>query len=217
MGKHWLFKNSESLLNLQFNTIISYLKSSSNDILEREKEIELNYLAWKKERGKNFDAEVAYSLFESNLYDHVRFSELLNSSTLVTVYSVFESDYYGICNRLKLLLRSQIDVNDLKCPSNIEQCRNYVKKVGNVDLTRLNEQWARIRKYQFLRNKIVHNNSRIADVKQDMLSFIHNEEGVEYAEKSKTVKITSIKFLLVFIELAKIYLVGVNEEIIRQT
>ncbi|MGB6151014.1 MAG: hypothetical protein WBG48_03400 [Pricia sp.] len=215
--KHWLFQHSEGLLSLQYNPIISYLDSTADGIKKKEDEIQESYRVWKEQHAGTHDPHDAYDLFESDLYDHAKFGELLNSSTLVTIYSMFESNYYHVCQNLKLFLGSKIDVNDLRSDSNIGQCRVYITKVGSVDLSSLDNHWNHIKKYQYIRNRVVHDNSRIIDIKSDMESFIKNSDGVEYMPKSKTVKIRSIEFLKKFIEVSRNYLVGVNNEIIKQT
>lgn len=135
-------------------------------------------------------------------------------SMFISMYSFLERKTYQLC---KLGEHSQtLKIKDLS-GEGVNRCYRYLKKVLNVDMALLNSQWQEIKKYNLLRNELVHNpTSIIEDTKENatkiqILKSI-KELSVSYDDDGFIFTIDDISLLHEFQDTTDKFLSGIYYE-----
>ena len=116
---------------------------------------------WIKSRIREYDqTDVAEEKFFGDDYyeewgTQVRFKAILMNTFFAGAYALFEYHLIQICKLAKQRHNSQ----DLGRPS-LENVQKYLKKLDGIFLTNTVE-WPRIKKYRYIRNKIMHSGGYI--------------------------------------------------------
>ncbi len=214
--KYSYFNDLHFLIDFKFDPIKSYLDNSQGMILQYQNELREKYNAWEQDHSNNPEMPDAFDVYEYEIIHGAEFSTILNQSTYLTIYSMFEKEFYNLCDYCKNEENLNIGVKDLSGGNYIAQCRKYLKLVININLDMLNSDWSEITIYQKIRNTIAHNNGILKQVDDNLIRFISNKEGVSIKEDANKINIDSINFLKEFIDKISNYLISVGEEIQRQ-
>ncbi|MBF4985999.1 hypothetical protein FNJ87_17255 [Nonlabens mediterrranea] len=215
-SKYFVLRHLEIGYYFNFDPIKAYLESSQKMIEENEKELKKRFDKWNLENQDNPDYPDAYDIYENEIINQSEFSSILNESTFLTIYSMFEHSFFHLCERCRKIEDLNLGPKDLSGGNYIGQCRKFVTHVLNVNLDNQNEIWSKIRKYQLIRNTIAHNRGVLKDLKQDNLDFIEKTNGISYDRIGKQVHIDSIEFLNKLIDELVGFLIDVCTEIIEQ-
>lgn len=202
--------------DFKFDPIKAYLENTQRMILQHEKELNEKYHAWNKKHVNNPEFPDAFDVYEMDYMNSLEFSTILNQSIYLTIYSSFEIEFFNLCKWCQKIENFKIGPKDIKGQNYILQCRNYITKVLDVNLDSLNEEWIEIRKCQFIRNSIAHNNGILKSPQNDVLKFIEESRGISFDAEKSSIKIESIDFLKTLIDKLTNFLSGTAEKIISE-
>lgn len=93
-------------------------------------------------------------------YDLIKLPSYFYHSTIVALYSMFESTLMGICERTKKDLELQLSVNDFSTRDNLGKAVTYLEKLININFYKDRKEWNQLNDFRSLRNIIVHQNSQ---------------------------------------------------------
>lgn len=187
-----IYKNSQ-LIETDLQALEDSLKTGYE--ADEDSEIKANKLYW---------AEITSKVARFNN------SRILNSSMLIYSYSLFEVILRDICTVFEKIHSSKISAKDLN-GMGIEQSRNFLKLVAEIDLTRpqLNSLWDKIKQYATIRNLIVHRYANFVKEpdkpleKQKMYNYIKDNEYLEFEEGTGKFYIIDKQYNLIFLGLAQ--------------
>jgi hypothetical protein len=206
----------EVLLDFEFDALNSLLKESLIMIKEKEVEIENKMVKWKTERLSYHDVPEPFDMYETEIIQCNQFSPLLYNSFFIMSYSIFERYFFDICSYCQNEENIQVSAKDIKGEGNVDQCRSDLIKVIGVDLAIVVNEWAELRKYQTIRNAIVHKNGILKDIEKNLKEFIDKNKSITFDETTKTVYLKEISFISKFTELVEEYFSKILTEIVRQ-
>jgi len=208
--------NYHVLCDFKFDPIKDYLDKSQDMIKVLQKELKDKYDAWESKNKSSLRGPDAFDVFEIEIMTIGEYDSILNNSTFLAIYSIFETEFLNICLYCQKTEGLKLGPKDLNGKSYIDQCRKFITKLLKVNLDRLNPEWELIQKYRKVRNLIAHGNGKIQESTQNLIDFIDRTNGIEYDRDEKIVRIISIDFLKNFIDLLSNYLVGICNEIFDQ-
>jgi hypothetical protein len=214
--KFMILRNLKIGYDFQFSPIKAYLEKTQEMILLQKQELEEKYKKWDEDNSENPEIPDAFGFYEMEILNSAEFPNILNKSVYLTVYSMFENDFFKLCEWCQKLEKLNLGPKDLKGGNYLGQCKNYITKVLNVDLENQQKQWLEIEKYQQIRNLIAHNNGIIKIGNKEIQKFILNTEGISIDQKSLVINIDSIIFINELINHLTNFLNETIEEIISQ-
>ncbi len=202
--------------DFKFDPIKAYLDSTQEMIATQKEEMKEKFLKWNAENVHDPEMPDAFDIYEMDILNSLEFSNILNKSIYLTVYSTFENEFFKLCEWCKGGQNLSLGPKDLHANGYIAQCRKYVVKVMGINLDGLNDQWAKIGKYQLLRNSIAHNNGILKDLKKENLEFINKSAGISIDSETSEIEIDSIIFLKNMIDHMIRFLTDVITEIVNE-
>lgn len=109
-----------------------------------------------KEHDEKFHQDIvenySWELHENQyLYPNIH-----RESIIITIFNLLESKLNDLCDILSSSVNKKIKLNDLN-GKGITRTYNYLTKVYDFDLSKLNPEWEYIKNVNQLRNNIVHN------------------------------------------------------------
>lgn len=113
-----------------------------------------------------------------NLLEKI-YPEIVWSSLSIMSLSVFESNMKIICYYLKVFLKIESDIDEMKGQSIVERSKNYIRQIPDLNYNfSTSKLWEKIRGHQTIRNLVVHNGSFLDSSKYSKaaLHFIKNSD-----------------------------------------
>lgn len=108
---------------------------------------------------------------DSHFY-HNEFEPLLIQSLFISLYSLFESQISSLSKAVESSNVNIIKINDLRGNGIIDKYRKYLDLVCDLESVRQeNDYWVKFKSFQFLRNRIVHNESYLTNDRLNFLSL----------------------------------------------
>lgn len=157
-----------------------------------------NYLIGLTDMGVDYDHEYDY-------LDEVKIIQsTFRMSFLIACYSNFEYQLDNICKEEQKKKSLRLGINDLS-GKGIEQAKNYLSKVIDVDISK-DKSWQEVINIQKIRNTFVHNNGFLESknrdkeiekyirLRPDLLSIVNNRITLS-ADYNKHVLKTFYNFL----------------------
>lgn len=144
-----------------------------------------------------------------------------NNSTYLTLYSFFEYSLKDICQSVHKYGGFKIRAEDFGKRDYIGISRKYLHLVAGLDLADKETVWETIRKYQEIRNSIVHNNSNILKNQQEpieqqsLYKFLNKIKYVKLDNSKGTFKIVDYRFLLEFCDEIESYLMAILDKMLK--
>jgi len=197
--------------DFKFDPIKAYLENTERMISRYDKKIYKKYKKWNQEHEHNPEMPDAFDIYEEKILISSEFPKILNQSIYLTVYSTFGNEFFTLCEACQETENLKIGPRDMEGGNYLEKCRKYCTKFLNINLNSLNEKWVEIRKYQLIRNSIVHNNGTIKSPDKDLLEFIENSNGIKFDIKNLSIEIESIDFLQTMIDKFICFLLAIAE------
>ncbi|MFN8343184.1 MAG: hypothetical protein U0V64_16100 [Cyclobacteriaceae bacterium] len=108
--------------------------------------------------AKDLTEHVYQRHFEN--YDS-HFVWLLLNSALVTSYSVFEDLFQKVCFYSSELRGIKLKKDHFGAGNIVERCKKFIETEIRLDLSEVEDEWAKLVLCQGIRNKIVHHSGRI--------------------------------------------------------
>lgn len=194
--------NSEtSLKSLAF---VEFLEEGESLVKEKQKKLdtELDRLYTQdEEEGQIFEQQDHYIWSEIN--NTLQDSFLLAATSYL--YSQFEYSLTIIAVKTGELLNAPVDISDFKtkCRKNrnlISKALEYVKKYSKISIIEKENDWGKIKKFQTIRNCIVHTNGVIKSNYALLDIYAQEHPNLVYEKSTNQIKITK-EYLL---EMSKI-------------
>lgn len=143
----------------------------------------------------------------------------LRSSSLILVYSVFETCIIKLCEFARERIKAKLSYKDLS-GRDIKTNSKYLKSVIDIDLSHLHSQWTEINNFRIVRNLVVHHHSNLNG---DPNKKLQQQEDYQLLKSLRYIKvlrngdffITDKEFVLKFASIAHTYLNGVLTEILK--
>jgi hypothetical protein len=160
------------LTTWQFNDIVKYLNEASDGLKEKQKDFLVRFAILHNGSANMRPMDFRHNamptinpflLAEKYNYEHKFFHYLIGSS-LLTSYSLFESSMGQLCDIAKQSFEVKLSYKDIKGESTIHTLRKYLEKVVGINIPPLKDtesHWRSINTFRLIRNKIVHEMSRI--------------------------------------------------------
>lgn len=166
--KHNPFHAFSQLVGLEFVEIAKYVKEASEGLKVKEIDFNTRLMAmasYVPEFTKPGFLQTPrqlnpFILREKYNYEY-KFFHLLRGSALISSYSLLESSLSDACELAKRQFNLQLSYKDIKGDSTLHVFKKYLTKVVGVKLDDLNADWEKINTNRLIRNKIVHDLSRI--------------------------------------------------------
>jgi uncharacterized protein YciU (UPF0263 family) len=172
--------------NEEFNRKIDGLKVKKTDV----QHLELNF---------DWDSFMLTQKYDS-------YKVLLNHSTFLTCYSLFEILFKGLCEIVAKEKKFPLRIDDLGGQDIISNCKRYVEKVGNVELENRDADWQQIIQFKKARNKIAHKSKIDVENETDktFLNFLLSHKSLKMDGNSYYIQ--DQNFIVEFTELSALYL-----------
>lgn len=124
------------------------------------------------------------------------FPHAFRSSFLIQVFSFVEFELKEICNRHHRIHKTDISIADLKGTSDLDKAKVYFTKVCKVNMNYLQPEWSYLLDIRKIRNALVHHAGIVLGDhgdREQIISFIEREAGIEFKEKVKDGKPKSLR------------------------
>ena len=119
-----------------------------------------------------YEKELGSSGFK---FDH-EFPNRIRYSSIIQTYSMLEVNLKWLCNKLKKINNNPIGISDLKGTSDLAKGKLFLRKMYNVDFSKLNPEWSFINDMRKIRNQIIHNNGDFRKKDTEILRIINQTE-----------------------------------------
>ncbi|MGA2405283.1 MAG: hypothetical protein ABSF81_00845 [Bacteroidales bacterium] len=215
----WFYRD---ILKKEFSEIKDFVDETKNLIISRQKELEKHINnEIKKSRHSNSGQEIVeYYIDDIIKYDQT-YIEILMNSTFISSYSLFENSFCRICKHAQKEKGKQINLNDLS-GKGINQCKKYIEKVIEIDLSSLYTEWEEIQNYNKVRNLIVHNSANFEKDKskalerQEMYLFITSNPFINVKREGRGYfYINDYQFIINFCDKAEKFLSEIIDKILN--
>lgn len=203
----------EFFLERDIESLKSFIENGEQWIVLEEKKLHKKLAKWKKERLKYEDAPEPFDMYETEILNFGNYRDILYNSSFVTAYSIFENQLKVLCLQLEKYNKSKIKLTDIKGKGYINQCKNYIEKVIEINLTDLNKLWEIITFYQKIRNIITHSGNSIEKSNQDFTKNKFKIKGISFGTKNNLITIESKDFIEYFLSISNQYLENIINKI----
>ena len=139
-----------------------------------------------------------FSGFENHENEFIRFLSFANhidSAIMILAYSTFEKSLKMVCTTISKEVKSNLLPDDF-AGKGIMQSKKFLEKVLIFDFTEVSKEWELITLYAYLRNKIVHWDSKVsvkAGTSLNDIKEVNSIKKFQLAEISEEGKISLSK------------------------
>ncbi|MDO6760798.1 hypothetical protein Q4566_11350 [Tamlana sp. 2_MG-2023] len=176
---HIIFEDLRKYQNLIETFLNTQKKELEENIIEVKVNEKLND-SEKYEKYLNLIGTESYEKFEK-YHDIARlFPHNFRVSFLTQVISIIERELKKLCNDLGTIQRQTFTVADLKGTNDFLKCKEYLKKITNIDFNSINAEWEYILQCKSLRNNLVHADNVIKMDNKKLINFIKNNDSIDY-------------------------------------
>jgi len=165
----FLSNDFENYIELQ-NFIEKHIETNQKEIdkkYDQIHEIEDEY-EWKLAMDK-FDGELGNDLYR---FDH-EFPNRTRYFLITQTHSMLEVYLKWFCEKLKSINGNPIGISDLKGNSDLEKGKLYLKRIYEIDFSRLEPEWSFLNDMRKIRNQIIHNNGKFKTKDSEILRIIN--------------------------------------------
>lgn len=216
-----------TILNLEINFMDQYLVSAEENMKAGKKQSD-KYLSQYIEDellahpdNSDYKKELLATFKEDSFSYQETFASILQRSTFIANYSMFEYYLKRICDFAKKRVRSNLSFSDIKGNGYIDQNKRYLEKVIGLNLSYLNTIWEDINKYRIVRNYIVHEHSNISvnpelnTTDQKHYTLVSSMPSIEINPVDGEIKIKDFAFVWNFSHCMEQYLKGILIELVK--
>jgi hypothetical protein len=164
------------------NKISSDLELLENYVIEADLQFQKSKSKFEKvmqDDVKNYKGNIedVYGFYENDYYMHQEFfPNMLYATSLASLHSIFESSLKQICITFgKQLSKSVFDEKK----GYVKDSYLYISNELNVDLSTLKQEQNYLEMIQQIRNKIIHNEGKIAIGNKQLVNFINANNSLE--------------------------------------
>ena len=181
-----------------------FVVESSIQEFERYHDLIEQFLNEEKQRLEDsfnkMESELKKNKDDDDYYNHMidvyseKFGEIstlfphnFRSSFLIQIISFVEFHLKKICDNSARTQKQPFVMSDLKGNSDFEKAKVYLKKVADLDISKLGEDWEFIDGCRIIRNKLVHQQGLMGkndDNKKSIEKFAKKQGLITVAEKT---------------------------------
>lgn len=143
-----------------------------------------------EEEGQIFEQQDHYigSVINSTL------EESFSLAATSYLYSQFEYLLFEIAKETGTLFNATINITEFKpkCKKNskgISLALDYIREISNISINDINNLWSDIKKFQQVRNCIVHANGIVKSNYKGLDAYATSKKGLRYEEESNRIRI----------------------------
>lgn len=163
------------LLDIQTDIKQEWRKIENSQIPKEELDIMIGTNDFSKLHQQNKkEYEIGYQSFK---FDH-DFPNKIRYSTLIQTYSILEFYSRWLCQNIGTLKSTVFQFSDLKGRSDLEKTKLFLKRVYEIDFSKLEPEWGFINKMRKIRNQIVHHNGEFTKKDDHVYRIITEIEGL---------------------------------------
>jgi len=183
-------------LNNYQNLIEGFLEKQKEQVEKDFNETDLELESKKADENSN-----SYYLHLIDFYSerHHEIAKLFphnfRASFLTQVISVIESELKKICDHFGHHKNQLFKIDDMRGTDDLEKCKDYLKRIADINFEELSIQWQYIKNCKSLRNKIVHQDGRIKRKDEQLMNFIKGSSSIEVQE-SPSINDNDIEFII---------------------
>lgn len=144
-----------------------------------------------EEEGQIFEQQdhYIYSVINNTL------QESFSLAATSYLYSQFEFILFEIAKNTGVLFNSQISIEEFetKCKKNnkgISKTLEYIQEYSKISINDLNIDWSEIKKFQMIRNCIVHSNGIIKSNYKGLDLYAEHRTGLSFEKHNNQIKIS---------------------------
>jgi hypothetical protein len=172
-----------------FELMRLFVFASTDMIIDGNKKLKKKVESWDK---KHPNPWIWGKDFHENEYLKLNtFEENIDAAILIIVYSRFEVLFQKICFIMKERAKLELSPRDIN-GTGIQQSRKYLEKMFKIDFKSVEDKWTNITTWQYLRNRIVHENGYIVPKEGTKISDI---KECKYAMKNHMAFIDDNNFI----------------------
>ena len=147
----------EMFFTMKFDQLREYIELALKYSKQASEEINQGILNWD---SKNLDPQFSgHDVYEDDFLSLCNFEDTIVTSTIILINSELETSLKFICNEYYKNVNRKINPKNIKGDNNLDNYKLYLEKIMDIDLSEIN--WKLLFSYNLLRNKIVHQNSKI--------------------------------------------------------
>ncbi|WP_165742081.1 hypothetical protein [Pseudoalteromonas sp. Z1A6] len=196
-----------NMLKERFDYEVKYLKDYLNFSIESVEE-RTNRLADRIYEDTLENPDLEGMLQDMYELEHKAISSYLYHSSIVLVYTVFESTLSQICTELKYSAKIPFSFDDVSGGGNIMKSFNYLKMSTSLPKMEIERITPKFGKFQQLRNSIAHKNGRFSGKDENAIErqrnlFMQEFPSIELSPDQKQFYIMDSKPVVDFIELVE--------------
>lgn len=168
------FENAQiySSIELEISDSVEVFNKLLNNLNESITNIKLKHKAEVEEDEKfNDGAEHSILQLEDLVIDELEKQQYY--AYCLTLHSSFEGKLKRICNKIEMKLDSKIKLADLNGGNDLKKFFNYLDKVFEMDMAKIQPYYDTISKHKIVRNKITHNNGIITIVEKSEITKLN--------------------------------------------
>jgi len=194
------YKHSDEFTNIYSEALlislafVEYLEEGESLVKKKQENLDsqlLKLYAKDEEEGQIFEQQDHYIGSEINCT--LQESFLLAATSYL--YSKFEYYLIEIAKITGDLFNSQVALNEFhtKCRKNrkgISKSFEYIQVHSKISINNMEDDWRKIKKFQMIRNCIVHANGTIKSNYHDLKTYTKQNPNLSYEESSNQIKVT---------------------------
>lgn len=193
-------------ISYSFRFFREYIMDVDGFIKQQQQDLDKRYDKMVQEAGD--EADRVYDFMEDDIIQHFKINPgLLYNSAVTTIYSYFETKLRDFCLSIDKYLTPAIRY---KKPFKDIIRKNKEFLEPYCSFTSLQKEWEGIRKYQRLRNRIVHDNVYLTDKEAEdpdsQLIDLLTLPNLEIDKKENRLKISDNALLLDYCNIAETFL-----------
>jgi hypothetical protein len=166
----------KGLIKFQFENFIELNCFIEKHISDVQKDIDLRYdRIFEISNNSKFEDEI--NKYEDELgnegfkFDH-EFPNRIRYSSIIQTYSMLEVHLKSLCDKLKEIYNLPLGLSDLKGGGDLEKGKLFLKKVFDLELSKLQPEWNFMKDMQKLRNRLIHHNGEYSLKDKELIKII---------------------------------------------
>jgi len=190
---NYLISNLWNIMRVNYDGLNDFVDESLRLANSTSKNIERKIKKWDNKHPKHEYS--GHDIYEKDFYSLVHFSNLATTSALILAHSELEISLKDICTSFGEEMKKKIRLKDIKGFGKIDQCKNYLEKVLELNFNLQTKEWEEIFLFNRLRNILVHQNGMISVAENQKI-----EKADDFVKLSKIANVridTSGKLTLV--------------------
>jgi len=202
-------------LNNYQNLIEGFLEKQKDQVEKDFNETDLELES--KKADENSDAYYLHLIdFYSERHHEIAklFPHNFRATFLTQIISVIESELKKICDHFGHHKNQLFKIDDMRGIDDLQKCKDYLKRIADINFEGLNIEWQYIKNCKSLRNKIVHQDGRVNKKDEKLMGFIKGSSSLEVQE-SNSIHGDDIEFIIIDNKLIEKLLVAAKDFFIK--